>query len=36
MLDRYSEHRLVGDRELIQQAQKDVFGALIPISRLGQ
>jgi integrase len=36
MLDHYSDHHLVVDRELIQQAQKDVFGALIPISRLGQ
>jgi integrase len=30
MLDHYSGHSLAGDREKIRQAQKDVFGALIP------
>jgi integrase len=30
MLDHYSDHSLAGDREKIRQAQKDVFGALIP------
>ena len=31
MLDLYSGHRKAGERELIQQAQKEVCGALIPI-----
>jgi integrase len=30
MLEHYSDHSLAGDREKIRQAQKDVFGALIP------
>jgi integrase len=30
MLDHYSGHRIAGDRERIRQAQKDIFGALIP------
>jgi len=29
MLDHYSDHRIAGDRERIQAAQKEVFGALI-------
>jgi hypothetical protein len=31
MLSHYGDHLLDGDREKIRQAQKDVFGALIPI-----
>jgi integrase len=30
MLDHYSDHRIAGDRERIQAAQKEVFGVLIP------
>jgi integrase len=30
MLDHYSDHRIAGDRERIQTAQREVFGALIP------
>jgi integrase len=30
MLGHYSDHRIAGDRERIQTAQKEVFGALIP------
>jgi integrase len=30
MLDHYSEHRKEGDRKRIQEAQKEVYGALIP------
>jgi len=30
MLNLYSDHRIAGDRERIQAAQKEVFGALIP------
>ena len=29
MLDHYSDHVLAGDRERIQQAQREMFGALI-------
>jgi integrase len=31
MVKHYGDHLLDGDRERIRQAQKDVFGALIPI-----
>jgi hypothetical protein len=31
MLDHYSGHRMAGDREIIRQAQRDVFGALLPV-----
>jgi integrase len=30
MLAHYSDHRIAGDRERIQTAQREVFGALIP------
>ena len=30
MLEHYSDHRIAGDRERIQTAQREVFGALIP------
>jgi integrase len=30
MLDHYSDHRTAGDREKIQAAQRETFGALIP------
>jgi integrase len=30
MLIQYSDHVLAGDRDKIRQAQKDIFGALIP------
>ena len=30
MLIRYGEHRTAEDREIIRQAQQDVFGALVP------
>jgi integrase len=30
MLDHYSDHRTVGDREKIQTAQREVFSALLP------
>jgi integrase len=32
MLDRYAEHWIVGDREKVRQAQREVFGALVPMS----
>jgi integrase len=34
MIDHYSRHRLIGDREKIRQAGIEVFGALLPQSRL--
>jgi integrase len=34
MLNHYSERRIAGDREKIRQAQRDVFGALMPIREL--
>ncbi|MDR2630970.1 MAG: site-specific integrase, partial [Spirochaetaceae bacterium] len=34
MLNYYSDHVLVGDRERIRQAQRDAFGALLPQSKL--
>jgi integrase len=34
-LNHYGDHLLAGDRERIQQALKDIFGALIPIRRSG-
>jgi hypothetical protein len=30
MLERYSAHRLCGDRDKIQEAQLDVFSSLLP------
>ncbi|MDR2177014.1 MAG: hypothetical protein LBP20_03105 [Treponema sp.] len=30
MLDHYSGHRLVGDREKIREAQIETFGGLLP------
>jgi integrase len=32
MLDWYAEHRIAGDREKVRQAQREVFGALVPVS----
>jgi integrase len=32
MLDHYSGHQIAGDRERIRQAQRDVFGELVPVS----
>jgi integrase len=34
MIDHYSRHRLIGDREKIRQAGIEVFGALLPKSQL--
>jgi integrase len=35
MLDHYSDHRTVGDREKIQAAQREVFKELIPEAAYG-
>jgi hypothetical protein len=35
MLNRYSDHRLAGDREKIQAAQVETFGGLLPDMRRG-
>jgi integrase len=32
MLDHYAGHQIAGDRDRIRQAQRDVFGALLPVS----
>jgi integrase len=33
MLEHYAEHRIAGDREIIRQAQREVFGVIVPIFR---
>jgi hypothetical protein len=34
MLNHYADHLLAGDRERIRQAQKEVFGSLVPQGKL--